>query len=410
MRVTSACERRGKAAGARVVSRRAGAVGAVLVLAGLLAGPVQADDVRDRQRWVLDAVNAEEAWKVTRGSGVTVAVIDSAVDPKVGVLKGKVTVAPDMRSSAFDDGPVAAGPHGTAMASLIAASGRGGGMLGVAPDANILSIPVISEEQSDYDLVEPDDGLGLPTESPLSRALRYATDHGAKVISMSLGEYITQRADRQAVAYALARGVVLVAAVGNDGDSQAARRLGTSFWSFPAGYAGVIGVGAVDKKGNPAGFSSDNLSVLVGAPGVDVVAALPGGGYEEVEGSSASTALVAGAVALIKAKYPNLTPELVARALTSTTRNRPAARYDDKVGFGVVDAAAALTRAGQLSGYSSALPVQSNLHFGNGTTAPAPSPPGPDPVRLWVYGAGVLLGLVAFGAAVVVLTRRSERQ
>ena len=76
----------------------------------------------------------------------------------------------------------------------------------------------------------------------------------------------------------------------------------------------------------------------------------------------------------------------------------------------MVDAAAALTRAGELTAYTSALPVQSGLHFGNGTTAPAPRPPGPDPLRLWVYGAGVLFGLIGFGVAVVVLTRRSERQ
>ncbi len=385
-------------------------MGAALALVGLLAGPVTAQDVRDRQQWVLDAINADRAWKVTRGAGVTVAVLDSIVDTSTPVLKGKVTVAPDMRSSLFDEEPSATGLHGTAMASLIAGSGRDGGLSGVAPDARILSVPVISETNPENNVVEPDDGLGLPTESPLSRALRYATDHGAQVISMSLGEYATQRSDRQAVAYALARGVVLVAAVGNDGDSAAARRLGTSFWSFPAGYAGVIGVGAVDKQGRPAQFSSDNLSVLVGAPGVAVPAAIPGGGYQDVEGSSASTALVAGVAALIKAEYPNLTPELVARALASSARSRPEAGYDDKVGFGVVDAAAALTRAGELVGYRSSVAVRDGLHFGNGTAAPAPTPPGPDPVRLWVYGAGVLLGLGAFGTAVVVLTRRSERQ
>ncbi|MFC4587481.1 S8 family serine peptidase [Sphaerisporangium corydalis] len=392
----------------RACSRLLAAAGA-LALVGLLAGPVGADDVRARQRWVLDAVNAEQAWKVTRGDGVIVAVVDSPVDPKTPVLKDKVTLAPDMRSSLFDEGTAAVGPHGTAMASLIAGSGRGGGMLGVAPGARILSIPVISEDDPDYDLIEPDDGLGLPVESPLARALRYAADHGAKVISMSLGEYATQRADRQAVAYALSRGVVLVAAVGNDGDTEYARKQGTSFWSFPAGYPGVIGVGAVDKGGRPATFSSDNLSVLVGAPGVGVPAAIPGGGYADMEGSSAATALVAGAVALIKARYPNLTPDLVSRAITSTARGRPTAGYDDKVGFGVVDAAAALTRAGELTSYSASLPVRGDLHFGNGTTAPAPTPPGPDAVRLWVYGAGVLLGLTGFGAAVVVLTRRSER-
>ncbi|MEO3813774.1 S8 family serine peptidase [Sphaerisporangium sp. B11E5] len=369
-----------------------------------------ARDVRGEQQWVLDALNAEKAWEVTRGAGVTVAVLDSGVDPSVPVLRGKVTVAPDMQSSMFDDSP-RTGSHGTAMASVIAGSGHDGGLRGTAPDARILSVPVIEddEEDRDPDSVEPDDGLGPAGESALSRGLRYATDNGAQVISMSLGGYGSQRSDREAVAYALSRGVVLVAATGNDGDSVYARERGTSFWSFPAGYPGVIGVGSVNKEGKPSGFSSDNLSVMVAAPGDDVPAVFPNGGYGLVEGTSVSTALVAGVAALIKSEYPTLRPELVAQAITSTTRGKPAAGYDDKVGFGVVDAAAALAKAGELSGYRVSLPVRDDLHFGNGTTAPPPTPPGPDPLRMWVFGGGVLLGLIAFGVGVIVLMRRSER-
>ncbi|MDH2429825.1 S8 family serine peptidase [Sphaerisporangium sp. TRM90804] len=390
--------------------RRLGALAAALAVAGVAAGPVAAEDVRDRQQWVLDAVNAEEAWKVTRGAGVTVAVIDSAVDAGVPVLKDRVTIGPDMRAGAIEGVAAPTGAHGTAMASLIAGSGRDGGLIGIAPEARVLSVPVLSEDDEEGEnLVPPDDGMGMPGDSPLAKALRYATDNGAKVISMSLGEYAAERADRQAVTYALSRGVVLVAAVGNDGDSRAAQRLGTSFWSFPAGYSGVIGVGAVDRAGKIAPFSSDNLSVLVAAPGVGVPAATPEG-YGLLEGSSASTALVAGAAALIKAKYPELRPELVARALASTTRGKPVARYDDKVGFGVVDAAAALAGAGRLTAYRSAVPVKDGLRFGKGATAPPAAPPGPDPVKLWIYGAGLVLGLAGFGTGVVVLTRRSERR
>ncbi|MBB6476163.1 S8 family serine peptidase [Sphaerisporangium rubeum] len=391
---------------------RLGATGTVLALACLVAGPMPvaaARDVRGDQRWVLDALNAEKAWQVSRGEGVTVAVLDTGVDPSVPVLRGKVTVAPDMKSSMYDDAP-RQGSHGTAMASVIAGSGQDGGLRGVAPDARILSVPVIAdEEQDDDEAVEPDDGVGPMAESPLSRGLRYATDNGAQVISMSLGAYGSQRPDREAIAYALSRGVVLVAASGNDGDSVYAKEHGTSFWSFPAGYPGVIGVGAVDKKLKPTEFSSDNLSVMVAAPGEDVPAMFPNGGYGLVEGTSVSAALVAGVVALIKAKYPALRPELVVQALTSSARDRPRAGYDDKVGFGVVDAAAALTKAGELGGYRVSLPVRDDMHFGAGATAPAPTPPGPDPLRMWVFGGGVLLGLIAFGTGVIVLMRRSER-
>ncbi|GII85827.1 type VII secretion-associated serine protease [Sphaerisporangium siamense] len=398
--------------------RAVAAAGASLLLTGMPFTPAAADvsrapavleDVRDAQRWVLDALNAEKAWQVTRGAGVTVAVVDSAVDAGVPELRGKVVTGPDLRDDAYDGRPPPVGVHGTAMASLIAGSGRDGGLAGLAPEAAVLSIPVLND-RPEYRLVEPDNGIGPPVETPLSRALRYATDNGARVISMSLGGYGPLRADRQAVAYALERGVVLVAAVGNDGDSRAAERYGTSFWSFPAGFAGVIGVAAVDRLGKHAAFSSDNLSVLVGAPGVAVPAAKAGGGYISIEGSSVSTALVAGVAALIKAKYPQLRPELVARALSTTTRGAPAGRYDEKIGFGVVDAAAALARAGELTRYRSAVPVREGLHFGKGVTVSEPERPGPDPLRLWVYGAGIVLGLAGFGAGVVVLTRRAERR
>jgi subtilisin family serine protease len=160
-----------------------GAAGAALALT--LAGPVSAAsarDVRGDQQWVLDALNAEKAWEVTRGEGVTVAVLDSGVDASVPVLRGKVTLAPDMQSSVFDGTP-RTGQHGTAMASVIAGSGRDGGLRGVAPDAAILSVPVIMDDKPDdeEERVEPDDGLGPIGETPLSRGLRYATDQGVEL-------------------------------------------------------------------------------------------------------------------------------------------------------------------------------------------------------------------------------------
>ena len=107
-----------------------------------------------------------------------------------------------------------------------------------------------------------------------------------------------------------------------------------------------------------AGFSSDNLSVQVAAPGVSVPAQGRDGQYWLVSGTSPACALVAGVAALIKSKYPRLAPDLVASALTSTTTDRPAKGYDSQVGFGIVDAAAALARAGELAG---ARPAEASL-------------------------------------------------
>ncbi|GHE35520.1 type VII secretion-associated serine protease [Streptosporangium violaceochromogenes] len=394
--------------------------GALAVLGVVLSTPAAAGDVREEQRWVLERLNVERAWKITKGAGVTVALVDSGVDDQVAELRGRVVTGPDMTSVEAGGGRPAAGWHGTAMASLIAGGGEGGGkgrakgkkgrgLLGIAPQARILSLPLVAPEAPEGDSVPPREDLRSRADSPLARAIRYAVTHGAKVVSMSLGAYGPHRAEREAVSYALSRGVVLVAAVGNDGDSAYARDHATSFWNFPAGYPGVIGVGAVDGANAPATFSSDNLSVLVSAPGVDVPVVIPGGGYGSSAGTSSSAALVAGVAALIKAKYPDIPPHIVSKALTSTARFAPSAGYDDHIGFGVVDAAAALARAGELTRATVKVPPPSGGHFGRGSSSPESLRPGPDGPRLWLYGTGTAAGLLAFGAAVAVLGRRSER-
>ena len=144
--------------------------------------------------------------------------------------------------------------------------------------------------------------------------------------------------------------MVVIASAGNSGGPAGSDRGGEAPESFPANYPGVISVGAVDSSGAVAGFSSDNLSVQVAAPGVSVPAQGRDGQYWWVSGTSPACALVAGVAALIKSRYPGLAPDLVASALTSTTTDRPAGGYDSQVGFGIVNAAAALARAGELAG------------------------------------------------------------
>ncbi|MEU0520066.1 S8 family serine peptidase [Streptosporangium sp. NPDC006007] len=390
--------------------RRFWTAGALTALCLAAAGPVGAADVRQDQRWVLEKLNVEQAWRVTRGSGVTVALVDGGVDDHVAELRGRIVLGPDMSSVELGRSRPEPGRHGTAMASLIAGAGKGsGGLLGTAPEARILSLPLVPAEVPEGDFIPPEEDLRARGDSPLARAIRYAAAHGAKVISMSLGAYRPHRAEREAVSYALSRGVVLVAAVGNDGDSEYAREHATSFWNFPAGYSGVIGVGAVDSAGAPATFSSDNLSVLVSAPGMGVPVVAPGGEYGSSDGTSSAAALVAGVVALIKAKYPDIPPHMVAQALASTATSAPIAGYDDHIGFGVVDAGAALAKAGELTRGAARVPPADGGHFGRGPLPPEPARPGPDPFRLWLYGTGLTLGLLVFAGAVVVLTRRSEQ-
>ncbi|MBP2707617.1 S8 family serine peptidase [Microbispora sp. RL4-1S] len=374
------------------------AVCAVLAGVLLIAGPAHAEPAAGDDRWALDALNAATAWKTSRGAGVIVAVLgDSHPDGGVRELRGRVEKGPDLSTLTIGD-DIPLGDRSTGLASLIAGTASG-----MAPEARVLSIPVNARPAEA--LADPEEDAAL-ADSPLARGIRFAVNSGASVICLPSSRYGINRMERDAVAYALARGAVLVAAVGDDGQSAYTRQTGTSYWRFPAGYPGVVGVAAVDRKGAKAGASSDNLSVLVAAPGAEVPAARRGGGRDTLSGTDVASALVSGVVALIKAKYPDIRPELVARALTSTSRPHPPAGYDDKVGFGVVDAAAALGKAGELLEYGRSAPVDDDAHFGKGAVFRAPARPGPDPVRLWIYGIAIAAGIGGFAAGVIALTRR----
>jgi subtilisin family serine protease len=147
-----------------------------------------------------------------------------------------------------------------------------------------------------------------------------------------------------------------------------------------------------------AGFSSANLSVQVAAPGVNVPAQGRDGQYWWVSGTSPACALVAGVAALIKSKYPDLTPRLVVSALTSTTTNRPAHGYNSQVGFGIVDADAALAKAGKLAGDPPApAGIAAAARFGGG-----PAAVGQPPVR--PRGSGQLFLFVLLALTSLVLT------
>jgi len=384
-----------------------GAIIAGLTLAPLLlpAGHARADIVRSDQAWVLAAVDAPAAWQVTMGQGVTVAVIDSGTNPDVSNLQGSVTPGPDYTGVGTSPGSPGWGVHGTWMASLVAGHGNGsdGGILGTAPRARVLAIRVITDRA--------DPGFAAYQREQLSRgqralasAISYAVSHRAGVISMSLGYDMASKVVRSALQSALDHGVVVVASAGNSGDAADSRGDGRAPYSFPADYPGVLGVGAVDQGGRPASFSSANLSVQVAAPGVKVPAQGRDGQYWLVSGTSPACALTAGVAALIKSRYPRLAPALVGRALITTTRDPPRGGYDGQVGFGTVDAAAALTAAARLDAAagragSDHSGVSVSEHFGGG---PAAVPPAPVKPR----GPGVLILLIALGAgclAVVVL-------
>jgi subtilisin family serine protease len=378
-----------------------------LAATALVPGAAAADTIRDNQQWVLNMLDVQPAWAVTEGGGVTVAVIDSGVNPDVSDLSGSVTTGPDYTGVHTSPANPNWGVHGTWMASLIAGHGDGpgggDGITGIAPRARILSIRVIPDrDDPHYGQYEAEQETLI--QQSLADGIDYAVSHGVKVISMSIGYSAPSGTVREALLKAYQAGVVVVASAGNSGQQAGSASDGQAPESYPADYPGVISVGAVNADGAVADFSSDNYSVKIAAPGVSVPAQGRAGTYWLVSGTSPACALVAGVAALIKSRYPRLAPALVARAMTSTTTDRPVDRYDSQVGFGVVDAGAALTEAGRLwhdRDKPASTGVVAAVRFGGGPGAipAAPvSPRGSGQLVLYALLALIALALIGAGA------------
>jgi hypothetical protein len=388
----------------------AGAV-AALLLAALPALPAAAaaaapgDVTRQSQQWVFDMMDVSAAWQVTEGSGVTVAVLDSGVYPDVSDLSGDTVIqGPNLTGLTTSEANANWGQHGTWMASIIAGHGHNGGydgIMGIAPQAKILSIRVIPDKG--------DPGYRKYNEEPeetiqdeLATGIRTAVKDGAQVISMSIGYSAPSGVVRAAIDYAYSHGVVLVASSGNSGNNDTQHGSGNpdiAPVSFPAEYPGVLSVGAVTSQGVPATFSSGNLSVRIAAPGKGVPAEGRDGLYYTVDGTSPACALVAGVAALLKARYPQISPGQVTEALTATAQQTPAGSYSVLTGFGIVDADAALLRAGQLvRAKAQGSQVSTAAHFGDGPAA-VPAAPVTPRGGGWLEASFALLAAAVAAAA-----------
>ncbi|WP_105974247.1 type VII secretion-associated serine protease mycosin [Streptomyces geranii] len=340
----------------------------VLLLAGSLsllpATTAYADGIR-AQQWALDAMHAQEAWRTTKGKGITVAVLDTGVEADHPDLVGNVLEGKDMVGFGAGRGDAAWAKHGTAMAGIIAGHGHGydndDGVMGIAPEAKILPVRVILEDG--------DSARGKARNTrgnALAEGIRWAADQGADVINLSLGDDSKsahpEPAEDEAVQYALEKGAVVVASAGNGGEKG-------DHISYPAAYPGVIAATAVDKYGTRASFSTRRWYATVSAPGVDVVIAAPDERYYEGWGTSAAAAFVSGAVALIKAAHPGLTPAQIKKLLEVTARNSPDGGRDDSRGYGFIDPAAAIKAAAKLKPEELASAAYGKKYFGTGPDA-----------------------------------------
>ncbi|MFE8970299.1 type VII secretion-associated serine protease mycosin [Streptomyces albogriseolus] len=384
--------------------KRPAALGGLLAAALVLipATPAYADGIRDRQ-WALDALHTDQVWPTTRGAGVTVAVLDTGVEADHPDLDGNVLEGKDLVGFGAREGDEAWARHGTAMAGIIAGHGHGpgngDGVLGVAPEARILPVRVILEDK------DPARAKARSTRgNALAEGIRWAADHGADVINLSLGDDSAsahpEQGEDEAIQYALRKGVVVVASAGNGGEK--GDRI-----SYPAAYPGVIAATAVDRYGTRAPFSTRRWYATVSAPGVDVIIADPDHKYYEGWGTSAAAAFVSGAVALVKAAHPDLTPAQIKRLLEDTARNAPAAGRDDSRGFGFIDPAAAIEAAGRLKPEGLRAAAYGDEYFGPGPTADTPGDDTADWAAPLAGGAG---GVLLVAAVVLWRGRRPENE
>ncbi|WP_129838559.1 type VII secretion-associated serine protease mycosin [Streptomyces sp. RFCAC02] len=376
--------------------------GAVLLPGLLVAAPARADSIREQQQWALDAIHAPDAWETTRGEGITVAVLDTGVDPNHPDLAGAVLPEHDLVGMGAGPGDPTWAAHGTAMAGIIAGRGhgaeRGSGVIGVAPAADILPVRVLLEEND-----PARDEARRSTEGALAEGIRWATDQGADVINLSLGDDSeSAHADPEqdaAVRYALEHGVVVVASAGNGGDD------GNPV-SYPAGYPGVIAVTAVDRSGATTDFSTRRWYSTVSAPGEGVIVADPDGQYYTGWGTSAAAAFVSGSVALLLAAHPGLTPAQVRDLLTGTAQNTPEGGRDDAFGAGIVDPAAAIEAA---AGVEPASLEPLAEPYGERYFGPGPRPAAADPGTPWLAPAAGVTGALLLLTAVLLVIRLRRR-
>lgn len=269
------------------------------------------NDTYYSRQWALPAVSAPSGWDISTGSTTTVvAVVDTGVYPHSD-LSGHLVAGYDFVNS--DSSPLDDEGHGTAVAGVIAATGNNSmGIAGVNWKTKIMPLKALDSSGSGY-------------TSDIAKGVTYAADHGAKVINMSLGGSQYSSTFKSAIDYAYSKGVVIVAAAGNEN---------TSANSYPAAYPNVLGVSALSSSTTRAAFSNYGAYVDVAAPGQQVYSLTNTGGYAYWDGTSFSSPMVAGLAGLIVGRNSTLSAAAVSQIVTSTASDIGDAGRDNYFGWG----------------------------------------------------------------------------
>lgn len=360
----------------RFVAAFAALAAGVLVAPFVAAAPAGAagGDPLFAQQYGPQQIAAPAAWNTSTGRGVVIAVVDTGVDLQHPDLAGKLVAGIDMvdGDSTPQDCPVSeakpACGHGTHVAGIAAAATNNGiGIAGVAPEARIMPVRVLNT-----------DGTG--STRTVSDGIRWAVDHGARVVNLSLSGQVTlldalfgTNSLEPAISYAWSKGAVVVAAAGN---------LQAAGAGQPSGYSkGVkaLVVTATDRNRNhPTWANRADTDWGVAAPGDAIVSTVTGGGYAAMSGTSMSTPHVSGVAALLLAQGLS-NAQVVQRILSTAHPLGP--RVSD--GAGLVDAAAAVGAPAKAATPAPQPPPTSAPASPsaprNATRAPSPSAPPPAP-------------------------------
>ncbi|MTE22844.1 S8 family serine peptidase [Microbacterium sp. ZXX196] len=336
------------------------------------------DPTRAAEYW-LEAYGIEDAWDTARGQGVTIAVIDSGVAADIDELDGAVAGGTDVSGVGAADGRTPLGSdvhtrsHGTWVASLAAARGTGEeeGMIGVAPEADLLAVSLGFGSVSD-----------VPFSDQVADAMRWSVDNGADVINLSFTTNQTQWDESwdDAFQYAYDNDVVVVVAAGN-------RVSGTTMVGAPATIPGVLTVAGVDPDGRASeDASTQGITIGVSAPSEQLLGISPTGTVEQWSGTSGSAPIVSGIVALVRSAYPRLDAVNVINRIVQTADPAPeqTGERDPLYGFGIVDARAAIEDDVPLVSENpmGSLAEWVRINRAAGSEPEAAVTPTPDPVEL----------------------------
>lgn len=266
--------------------------------------------------WGMEKTGATKVWaKVPGDRKVTVAVVDTGIDHTHPDFSGRVNKGRDVVNN--DDDAMDDQGHGTHCAGTVAAGLGNGGVVGVAPNVSLLAVKVL-------------DANGSGSYAGVAEGIVYAADQGAPIISMSLGGARSSKVLEDAVAHAIRKGSLIVAAAGNDGSDEP---------SYPAAIPGVMAVSASQRDDRLAYFSNTGSHVSVAAPGVDILSTVPGGKYESLDGTSMACPHVSGLAALVKSRFPAYSAKQIRERIEKSADDLGAKGFDPNFGNGRINVA-----------------------------------------------------------------------